>query len=362
MTTMPARSARASTYYWKCDRPAAFHATAHSPGIQDRLTDVLRERFGPCELSPGSGQGNHLTYRAVLGGRESFIRVEDGPERDDYMEVESHVLGRVREIGVRTPIVLDHDATRRDLDFAWQALEYIPQPDLNAAWKGGTLDSHSVAEQLGASIARWQTITPPGFGPFDVAGVRDGGLLAGLHASYGNYFYLRLDGHLDFLHRRGFLTPSRAGEIRAAIGGCHELLQLSQGCLVHKDMALWNVLGTPDKVMAVIDWDDSISGDPTDDLSLLACFHDADFIARAIAGYRAIRPLPERWRERFWLHLLRNMIVKAVIRVGAGYFDRGSGFFLIGSGQGGGDLREFTLSRIETAFRGLTENRELDTL
>ena len=36
--------------------------------------------------------------------------------------------------------------------------------------------------------------------------------------------------------------------------------------------------------------------------------------------------LPDEHRRRFWLHLLRNMIVKAVIRVGAGYFDRGADF------------------------------------
>ena len=56
------------------------------------------------------------------------------------------------------------------------------------------------------------------------------------------------------------------------------------------------------------------------------------------------------------------MIVKSVIRVGAGYFDRDDGFFLIGSGSSGSSLREMTLSRLALALRGLREGGGLDIL
>jgi len=96
-----------------------------------------------------------------------------------------------------------------------------------------------------------------------------------------------------------------------------------------------------------------------DDLSLLACFHDARFLRRAFEGYQTVRPLPPEHRRRFWLHLLRNMLVKAVIRVGAGYFDRDDGFFLIGSGSSGADLRRFTLSRIDKALQCLRQDADI---
>jgi fructosamine-3-kinase len=131
------------------------------------------------------------------------------------------------------------------------------------------------------------------------------------------------------------------------------LLSLDQGCLVHKDLALWNILGTPEGIAAFIDWDDAISGDAMDDLSLLACFHDGPVLAQALEGYQMLRPLPSEHRRRFWLHLLRNMIVKAVIRVGAGYFKKSDGFFLIGSGSSGQSLQTFTTQRIATALHGL---------
>jgi hypothetical protein len=99
-----------------------------------------------------------------------------------------------------------------------------------------------------------------------------------------------------------------------------------------------------------------------DDLSLLGCFHDGRVLSRVLEGYTAVRPLPEESRRRFWLHLLRNMIVKAVIRVGAGYFERTDRFFLIDSGNTGADLRVSTHERLATALRGLREDRPIETL
>jgi hypothetical protein len=56
------------------------------------------------------------------------------------------------------------------------------------------------------------------------------------------------------------------------------------------------------------------------------------------------------------------MVWKAVIRVGAGYFERTSGFFLVGSGSSGTDLPTFTLARLDTALRGLRTDADPGTL
>ena len=220
------------------------------------------------------------------------------------------------------PRVLGCNARRTRAPFAWQALERIPHPDLNQWAKAGTLNEAKVAFEIGRNVARWQAILPTGYGPFDLEKWRSGERLVGYHASYRDYFRLRLDEHLDFLVARSFLSQEQAAAIRSLIEEHAGLLELEQGVLVHKDLALWNALGTPDSVVAFIDFDDAISGDPMDDLSILACFHDGTFLERAFAGYASGRALPEEWERRFWLHLLWNLIVKAVIRVGAGYFER----------------------------------------
>lgn len=395
---------RRDIYYWKCDRPAAFHGTGPRPrgdevpeeAIQKALTEYFGSRlpvaepatvptdgpgteFGvelakgaespssershvplPIRLSPASGQGNHLTWNAEIDGEPAFLRIENGPEGDDHLEIESAVLGEVAKTGVPVPRVLGCDASRTRVPFAWQALERISHPDLNQWWKAGSLDEAKVAYEIGRHVARWQSIEPKGYGPFDPETWRGAEGLVGYHAAYRDYFHLRLEDHLRFLVARSFLGSDRANEIRSMIEVRSDLLRLDHGVLVHKDLALWNVLGPPDAVAAVIDFDDAISGDPLDDLSLLACFHDRAFLERAFAGYTSERPLPGDWRPRFWLHLLRNLLVKAVIRVGAGYFERDSGFFLIGSGGSGADLRRFTEERIALAMRGLKDEAGLE--
>lgn len=363
-------STRQDIYYWKCDRPAAFHGTAQGAAratrteIAAQVRAIVEQQFhqAPAALRDGGGQGNHLTFVADVAGGNYFVRIEDGPEQDDYMTVESDVMERVRALGVPTPRLFATDATRRTVPFAWQILELVAEPDLNRHLKAGTLDTDRVAEQLGRHIAAWQAVPVAGFGPFDAARVRTVQRLQGLHSAYAGYFFTRLDAHLAFLVGRQFLTEAQAAGIRAGIESHRPLLDLPAGCLVHKDTALWNVLGTASRITAVIDWDDCVAGDPMDDLALLACFHDGAFLRRAFAGYAAVRPLPAQHVGRFWLHLLRNMIFKAVIRVGAGYFNLDGGFFLIGAAGTGASLRDQTLARIEAAQRGLRENRDPFTL
>ncbi len=406
---------RRDIYYWKCDRPAAFHGTQTRGEVNAKMEQQLREALQHhfdarvVVLSPGTGQGTHLTWNADVDGKSMFVRVENGPEKDGHLAVESAVLDRVRDAGVLTPRVYACDATRSRVPFAWQALERIAAPDLNHWFKQDALEVPRIAFEVGRAVAKWQSMSFEGFGVLYSVGweCRAAGLLnalatpshdfptalesvqqrdvlnpsgnlakdnfdaarsnapnipnlQGCHATYADYFHLRLGEHLRFLAARGFL--SGGDEIMTEIENHRALLDLPQGCFVHKDLALWNILGTRDQIAAFIDFDDAIIGDPMDDLSLLACFHDAAFLQRAFEGYQSVRALPEHHLRRFWLHLLRNMIVKAVIRVGAGYFDRDDGFFLIGSGSSGASLREMTHSRLALALRGLREGSGLDIL
>ncbi len=359
---------RTGIYYWKCDRAAAFHGTEavrpDHPLLEPQLLGALQARFPgtPLTLRPADGQGNHRTFRLALGDREAFVRTEDGPERDNYFDVETLVIAELHARGLPAPRVLACDCDRTDTPFAWQVLEYIPYPDLNQHAKQGTLALEPIAETIGESVARWQDLQPPGFGPFSARKAHASGSLSGLHASYRSYYLLNLQKHLDFLVAHTFFTEAQAAAILETISRHQDLLGIGQGCLVHKDLALWNILGPPQGIAAFIDWDDAISGDPMDDLSLLGCFYGAPVIGRALAGYARARPLPDNHVPRFWLHLLRNMLVKAVIRVGAGYFKRSDSFFLIGSGSTGADLETVTRARIDTAARGLNENLDLSVL
>lgn len=355
---------RRDIYYWKCDRPAAFHGTeakrSQPMQIEQQLVETLKQRSigSDIRLAPSGSQGNHLTWNALVDGRELFLRVEDGPEADAHLEVESSVIRLVAATGVPVPRIHDVDARRSEVPFAWQLMDRIPHPDLNQWFKSGELAVERIAYEIGAAVARWQSIELSGFGPLEL----DNGRFQGVHSHYESYFSTRLDQHLRFLQDKSFFTSEQSAEIQATIDANRDLLALAEGCLVHKDLALWNILGSTTHIAAFIDFDDAIIGDSMDDLSLLACFHDSTFLQRAFAGYQSCRPLPTEHRRRFWLHLLRNMLVKAVIRVGAGYFDRDDGFFLIGSGSSGSDLKRFTLARIDKALQCLRQDADIDAL
>ena len=356
---------RAGIYYWKCDRTAAFHGTDGASELTEAdVRSALEMRFpgAVADLAAAGGQGNHRTFTAKLGGRDAFIRVDDGAERDEYFAVENAAASAAAERGVPVAQCLAFDCSRRNFPFAWQALELLPYKDLNAHFKAGTLDWRRIAPAIGRAVARWQEVRTKGFGLFSAAQAQATGELRGLHQTYEGYYRLNLDRHLQYLVSERFLDEAFAARILAATDAHRPLLALDRGVLVHKDLALWNILGTPDEAKAFIDWDDCIAGDPMDDLSLMGCFHGADVLGPMLDGYREVRPLPQGAALRFWLCLLRNMVFKAVIRVGAGYFRKTDGFFLIGAGQGGGDLAAVTRANLELALAGLEKGLDFDAL
>lgn len=359
---------RSSIYYWKCDRPSAEQGLPRNeqagwPHLPD-LSRLLQANFpGPISLHPAGGKGNHHTFLMDSAGGRTFVRVEDGPEQDEHLAVESRVIVEVGRTGLPVPAVLFTDVSRSKVPFAVQVIEYFDCPDLNMLHREGRLPLERIAIEIGRSIARWQQVPVSGFGPFEPsAAIRDG-FLVGFHRSYPEYFRLQLDRHLGLLIEDDFLTESEASDIEVAIGANASLLALEDGCLVHKDLALWNIMGTEGGVRAFIDWDDAVAGDPTDDLSLLACFHPATVVQAAVEGYAMIKPLPSEFVRRFWLHLLRNMIVKAVIRCRSGYFRKeASGAFLMSPDQSGPDFREFSRKKLLSALSGLRCGHALENL
>jgi aminoglycoside phosphotransferase (APT) family kinase protein len=358
---------RRNIYYWKSDRAFASEntrTTARSSltevtiGVEDYLNRFFRK--GLITIMPAHGQGNHITFIAKYADTDYFIRLENGPEADNYMAVESGVMKMVREQGVPCPVIYHTDVSRTAVPFAIQVMERVDCVDLNQHVKAGKLDTEAIAFEIGKYIARWQAISPAGFGLFDIAAYMSSGQLQGYHQRYADYFLLNFDRHVDLLVQEAFLPRSQSERIHALVRDHESLLHLGNGCLVHKDLAFWNILGDNEQIAAFIDWDDAISGDPVDDLSLLACFHEGGVVSAAVNGYSEIRALPSDFIPRFWLHLLRNMLFKAVIRVRGNYFDMPGDFFM-NNGKNN-HLRQFTLARIQRACEGLAHNHPISNL
>ncbi|MCR6722132.1 MAG: hypothetical protein NVV59_18005 [Chitinophagaceae bacterium] len=210
-------SHRKNIYYWKTDRPYG-EGNVQRPNnadVQD-LTVLLRNylvnyfRIDLIDLRPGNGQGNHVTFLADYPDTTYFIRIENGPEMDDYMDVESAVLKKVNAIGVPSPRVFHSDKSRLHVPFAIQIIEYIDCVDLNVLDKDGKLDILPIAEKIGAYVAKWQSITFKKFGLFDAAAFATDNALVGFHDNYRDYFFLKL-GQASSISEADFFPGKETG-------------------------------------------------------------------------------------------------------------------------------------------------------
>ncbi len=353
---------RHDIYYWKCDSPHSLDERQQSffkekydqPYLADAVRKACADAFGhgPDELAPLRVDGNHVNFSFEVDGRSYLFRGDDGTGDDDYMLAESRLMALASTAGVPVPRVHHTDVSQKACPLRFQIMELCPHPNLNAHDRQGILDRPAIARQLGGILRRLHALPVDGFGFVDTDLLRDTGLLRGLHARYADYFNTRLDEHLGYLLEHRLLAEPDVRQIRQVFTDHAPLLDRPQAVLVHRDIALWNLLGTPDRIAAVIDWDDAVGGDPADDFGILRCFYDDSFIDQAMAGYTdaGAAPLPgPNFDRRVWMHTLRNMLWKTKIRHALGYFDKDSDFFL-NAHNGGQSLRQRTLDKLHEAL------------
>ena len=346
---------RENIYYWKCDSPLGA-ADARQLFFKEKyakidLAPLVNEAFAawrgekPLKIVPAGCDGNHFAYIVTLSdGSRFFFRGDDGLTGDDYMIAENFVLAEAGRRGLPVPRVHFSATGGPGRRMRYQVLDFMDFKPLNSYYKAGTLDIPAVAFQLGQHLRRLHEIKCDGFGFFNTELLQSGGALTGLWASYRDYFNTRLDEHLAYLDRHEIVGRSDVQNIRGILRDASALLDLARGALVHRDAALWNVLGTQTRVEAIIDWDDCVSGDPADDLGVLGCFHGDDFMLPLLEGYGAAAQ-DSSFQARIKLHTLRNLLWKAKLRHSLGYFDRDESFFLVNSSNAG-SLRQFTVDKI----------------
>ena len=357
---------RENIYYWKCDSPHSvtekrqryFKEKYDSADLAEGVRRACQGVFGaaPQEIAPLRVDGNHTAFIVTHQDKKYFFRADDGTGDDDYMLAESALMRLAAGGGVPVPQVHHTDVSRTVCPFRFQLMDCCPEPCLNLHHRNGKLDLAAVALQLGQYLRRLHAIRMDGFGFVNTDLLSSSGRIQGLDATYPDYFHKRLDEHLAYLRQNSLLADQDIDDVRRQFQRHLPRLQLAHGVLVHRDMAFWNVLGTPDRITAIIDWDDAVSGDPADDLGILRCFYDDPFMDRVMAGYWGAEPVPDDFRCRVWLHTLRNMLWKTMIRHALGYFDKGNDFFLNTPGIKQ-SLREHTLQIVQNA---LTQVRSWD--
>ncbi len=324
---------RYNIYYRKCDSSMEnlFKDKYSAAGIEHLIRLIFPDA---AEIRPLNCDGNHYAYDLRLDGQAMLFRADTSPD-DEYMLAETALMDLARKAGVPTPQVYGCDISMRQVPCRWQLLERIPYPNLEQINRQGKLNHPKIARQLGSILKRLHSIRLDGYGFIDTEMLKRK-QLCGIYRKYRDYFLCSLDEHLE---RLDFNTQTIRGLLE-------QIPEPESGRLVHRDPAFWNILGEPDRIGALIDWDDAVAGDPADDIGILWCFHEPPFMDELLDAYG--KP-DDDFRRRIDLHYLRNMLWKTVLRERMGYFERGNDFFLnTGNAM---PLKELTYRKLNQALK-----------
>lgn len=354
---------RSKSYYWKCDVPDSLLPSLPSEFGRSAsdwtscVADIARETFGAdfLRVESNASPNRHITCLIHCRDATHFFRADTSGVADDYMLAETHLMSLLRRRGLPVPQILATDVSRARFPLHYQIVERVPYTPLHKLDQSQHLDRQAIGRQLGECMAQIHQVQAPGYGFLDTSALRNGNEIRGLDVAYTQYFTRRLDDHFAELTASGLLPASEIDSIRELLERHLPLTQLSQGCVVHRDLAFWNLLGTPSRIHAIIDWEDAVLGDPADDLGIFNCFYDEVTMQALLEGYaRHVSPSSEFY-ARVWLHTLRNMLWKTVLRHRLNYFDGKAPF--LRSRENDASLKAFTLDRIRSAVRYLSEER-----
>ncbi len=357
------KTSRSDIYYWKCDNvlPDREKLICNDKqavaDIGPVVRDIAQDYFGKNNLTVTAcnGAGNHYTYIIKNNDGEFFFRADGGKLDDDYMDAEGAAMELVRKRGVKVPEVYHWDVSLDKYPIRYQLMELVRGECLNNYYQSQTLDRTQIGREVGRLLAKMHQVKLDGFGFFNTNILRTKNKIVGLDNKNRDYFCKQLDNHIKCLRDTDFLATAEVAEIESLIEKHGHLLDIGQGSVVHKDIAFWNMIGTENKVNAIIDWDDVIIGDPADDISVMKCFYNGDVLGPVYEGYEEVTKISDKFKARTSLYLVRNMLWKSVIRTKLNYFDKKKDFFLIND-DNKSSLKEFTYNRLR---QGIEELKQL---
>ncbi len=354
---------RTNIYYWKCDNPLpveeklVYNDKYKLADITKTVEEIALAEFKkkPSKVVSFGSSGNHYAYYIQYPNKDYFFRSDDGKIDDDYMDAEKIAIGLATKVGVPAPKIYATDTSLKKFPVRYQVMEKIKGEPMKVFYNDKTLDRQKTSIQLGKILSKLHSVKMEKFGFLNTQKIRSSGYIEGLDQSNEDYFNKRLPDHLEFLVKTEFLTSNESADIQKLIDKNRGLLKIEEGRLVHKDIAFWNMVGTPKKINAIVDWDDVISGDPIDDLAVVRCFYEEDVFKPMLEGYFSENKMNNDFYPKLWLYLIRNMLWKACFRTFMNYFDFKEKVSLLMQNNDK-SLKQFTYERL---YLGINNLRKL---
>ncbi|MGC0415895.1 phosphotransferase family protein [Embleya sp. AB8] len=240
--------------------------TGDVPGIAAVRAIAARHGVPPAQvLAVPGGAANH----AYTLGSSLFLRIPRGDGFVADLEREAVVIPAARRAGVRTPAVVDFDASRALVEVPFLVTERVAGVDLALADVAGERRV-DVLREAGRQLARLHRVTEASVGPLAGVAPDDGG-----------------DPRPQVTHlaRAGYLDPGTADWLTGWFDRLEHRFPAGSACLLHGDVAPQNLLVDPVSAAfrGLVDWGDSCWGEPGMEFAKLDLFD----VVSVLAGYRA---------------------------------------------------------------------------
>ncbi len=180
-----------------------------------------------------------------------------------------------------------------------------------------------VASAIGAVLRQTHQVEGSGAGLIDVTDARAGEQPHGVHQQFSSHIDVCLDDHIKACVKKGLIDKELARKIEQLFRRMRPALSDRPMRLLHGDLGIHNICYDParKRVTALLDWEDSLVGDPLFDVAMWSSFQPPRRLPPFLSGYGLSNPTLEEQRL-IALYFLRIALSKTVHRLRFGVLDQ----------------------------------------
>jgi hypothetical protein len=233
------------------------------------------------------------------------------------MLTEKLVTDQVLSMRLTTNKILYVDVSRKHYPFDFQVQEDLGGVDPEVNFPDTQKEYDQLSFELGQYIAKLSEFTLPGFGRLDEAAALQG-VLMGTKSSMYDYVTAMLEEDLDHLTKAAVLKKRQADRVKQLFVEYREVMNVTQGSVVHHDLADHNLRYEKGHLKAVFDWEAMVVGDPL--LDLASCPTWKTLYPREeklLEGYVSVKRLSKSAKEKMDIYRMRTIIWKTVFCIRA---------------------------------------------
>lgn len=273
---------------------------------------IFQAQFGasPFAIIPLPRATLHRVYKVSLKKKSYILRINAWGSvfRGFNFLTEKRIMENLSKKKLPFLVVYKADVSRKQVPFDYEVIDVAKGKDLFDISRKKKIPS-SVHFELGRIMRRVHKIKTEEFGPFDIYG-------SGIYPSWKKYIYCNFDKHIRQCLKIGTIDKKQFTIIRNLFIKNDGVFDKVTPTLLHGDLSNHNVFTDGKKITALIDWEDSVSGDPIFDIAYFGsgCYLHNEWLEAFLRGYQSIHSLNRDFWLRYWLYFLRISLAKTIAR------------------------------------------------